>query len=107
MKGNIIDAAKNLLGGDFTTDITYGIYSAGSETVNITVTGDICFLVLWGSTSRGEFNISGTSGYYRLYGLMDSDTGPFNWYYKPASNSESFVVNLHMYWFVIYFKKVV
>lgn len=107
MKGNIIDAAKNLLGGDFTTDITYGSYSAGNETVNIRVTGDICFLFLWGSASSGLFNISGLNGYHEVYGLMDSGSGPFNWTYRLPPRTEQFTVDSNRHWFVIYFKKVV
>lgn len=105
MEGNIIDAAKNLLGGDFTTDITYGSYSTGKGTVNITVSGNVCILFLWGTADTGMFNVNGARGYYEIYGLMSSGSGSLSWGYRLAPYIEQFTVNTDRFWFVIYFKK--
>ena len=104
MEGNIIDVAKNLMSGDFTTDITYEVHSIGNEVFNITVTSKLCFLFLRGSGTNGTFTVSGISGYQSLYGLMSSSSGAFTWTYRLAPATDMFTVGSDRYWFVIYFK---
>lgn len=79
MEGNIIDAAKNLLGGDFTTELRYRFYNLprGGETYVNLEDGSYIILAIYNETvNKSDFYInSNTARGYRIMYILHTDTG--------------------------------
>lgn len=108
MKGNIIDAAKNLLNGDYAMDMAYYMYSVGDgEDRGITVSDNMCLLLLTGTGEKnnGSYHILFSKRFYGIYSLTDGAVAggmSFTYNTYSAGSTATYTVGRSRWFVVLY-----
>ena len=108
MEGNIIDAAKNLLGGDYAMDMAYYMYSVGDgDTREITVSDNMCLLLLTGTggQNNGSYHIQFNKRFYGIYSLTKGAVAggmTFSYNICSAGSTAIYTVGLSRWFVVLY-----
>lgn len=76
MNGNIIDAAKNLLGGDFTTELRFRYITIGDTMVELKLDGGAYMVVVNCEVSQGKIRYSSDYTDYKILDMNWDGNGP-------------------------------